>query len=112
MKLLADEDIEKQTARGVLRNLPGLDLVRAQDVGLQGVDDPAVLEWAAREGRALITCDVSTISDFAYERIANGKPMPRVIALRRPISIGEAIEDSLTLRKGREMLQLAEREAC
>ncbi len=30
---------------------PDLDLVRVQDVGLSGVDDPAVLAWAAENNR-------------------------------------------------------------
>jgi hypothetical protein len=45
-------------------------LVRVQDVGLSGTDDPRVLEWAAGHERILLTHDVATITAFAYERVA------------------------------------------
>jgi hypothetical protein len=55
------------------------------------------LEWAAREGRVLLTHDANTITAFAYDRIAHGLPMPGVfeVSLRIPISI--AIEEILLL---------------
>jgi hypothetical protein len=36
MKLLVDENFHRAIVRGLLRQLPGLDLVRVQDVGLRG----------------------------------------------------------------------------
>jgi hypothetical protein len=38
--------------------------------------DPAILEWAAQEGRVLLTHDVADMTKYAYERIRTGKPMP------------------------------------
>jgi predicted nuclease of predicted toxin-antitoxin system len=52
-----------------LRRRPDIDLVRVQDVGLSGEDDPTILSWAASENRILLTHDVATITRFAYERI-------------------------------------------
>jgi hypothetical protein len=49
-----------------------------QDVGLTGADDPTILEWAAAGGRILFTHDVSTMTRFAYERVAAGLAMPGV----------------------------------
>jgi predicted nuclease of predicted toxin-antitoxin system len=40
----------------------GLDGVRLQDAGLPGQDDATVLELAIKQGRALISHDVSTIT--------------------------------------------------
>ncbi|CAG0982323.1 hypothetical protein ANRL3_02213 [Anaerolineae bacterium] len=74
-----------------------LDIVRLQDVGLAGVDDPTVLEWAANEGRVLLTHDVSTITRYAYERIRAGRSMPGVFEVGRAVSIARAIEDILLL---------------
>ena len=76
MRFLADENFNIDIVRGLLRRKTDLDIVRVQDVGLSGADDPTVLEWAAREGRVLFTHDVSTITNYAYERISAGKPMP------------------------------------
>ena len=47
----ADENFNNDIIRGLLRRNPELDIVRIQDNGLSGVDDPTVLEWAAKEGR-------------------------------------------------------------
>jgi hypothetical protein len=45
--LLADENLDANIVRGVLRRLPGIEVVRVQDVGLTGADDPTVRAWAA-----------------------------------------------------------------
>ena len=39
-------------------------------------DDPTVLEWAALQGRAVQTHGVATMTNFAYERMQAGLPMP------------------------------------
>ena len=78
-------------------DLPGLDIVRVQDVGLSGADDPAVLEWAAREGRIVLTHDVSTLVSFAFERIASGRLVPGVFAARSSGPVGSTIEDLVLL---------------
>jgi hypothetical protein len=54
LRLVADENFNNNIVRGLLRREPDLDIVRVQDVGLSGVDDPTVLEWAAQEGRVLL----------------------------------------------------------
>ena len=51
IKFLADENLNNQIVRGVLRQNPDIDIVRVQDVGLKGADDPDVLSWAAQDGR-------------------------------------------------------------
>ena len=51
LRLAADENFNNNVIRGLLRRVPALDIVRIQDVGLSGADDPSVLEWAALEGR-------------------------------------------------------------
>ena len=58
LRFLADEDFDNDIVRGMLRRLSRMDIVRVQDVGLSGALDPRVLEWAAREGRVLLTHDV------------------------------------------------------
>ena len=97
LRLAADENFNNIVVRGLLRRKPELDIVRIQDVGLSGADDPTVLEWAAREGRILLTHDVSTITRYAYDRVRAGQPMPGVFEVSRAISIGRVIEDILLL---------------
>jgi hypothetical protein len=97
LRLAADENFNADIVRGLLRRLPDLDIVRIQDAGLSGADDPAVLDWAAREGRILVTHDISTSVTFAFERVADGRPMPGVFAARSSGAIGSTIEDLLLL---------------
>ncbi len=74
-----------------------MDIVRVQDAGLSGADDPTVLEWAAREQRVLLTHDVSTITRYAYERVRQELAMPCVFEIPRGLAIIDAIEDLLLL---------------
>lgn len=97
LRLAADENFNNDIVRGLLRRNADLDIVRIQDTGLSGADDPAVLEWAAQERRVLLTHDVRTITRYAYERVDSGKRMPGVIEVGRSVSIGLAIEDLLLL---------------
>jgi len=97
LRLAADENFNSDIVRGLLRRKPNLDIVRIQDVGLSGADDPTVLEWSAEEGRVLLTHDVSTITHYAYELVRAGKPMPGVFEVSRNIPIGVVIEDVLLL---------------
>lgn len=74
LSFAADENLNFDIVRGVWRRRAAIDIVRIQDVGLSGADDPTVLAWAAEAGRLLLTHDVATITFFAYERIRNGAP--------------------------------------
>ena len=95
--LAADESFNNDIVRGLLRRKPDLNVVRVQDAGLSGADDPTVLEWAAREGRILLTHDVSTMTHHAYERVRAGMSMPGIFEVSRDIPVGSVIEDILLL---------------
>ena len=97
LRLAADENFNNDIVRGVLRRNAAVDIVRIQDVGLSGADDPTVLEWAAQTGRALLTHDVATITHYAYERVRSDRPMPGVFEVGRGVPVGRAIEDILLL---------------
>ncbi len=97
LRLAADENLNNNIVRGLLRRKPELDIVRIQDAGLSGADDPTVLEWAAQESRVLLTHDVTTITRYAYARVQLGQPMPGVFEVSRAIPIGQVIEDILLL---------------
>jgi predicted nuclease of predicted toxin-antitoxin system len=97
LKFLADENFLSAILRGLLRRNPEIDIVRAQDQGLTNTDDPLILEWAASHDRIVLTHDLRTMPDFAYERIARQQKMPGMIAMRQDIHIGTAIEDILLI---------------
>jgi len=97
LRFAADENFNNDIVRGVLRRNPNIDIVRVQDADLAENADPAVLEWAAKENRVLLTHDVSTMTRYAYERVANNLPMPGVFEVTRKVPIGVAIEEILIL---------------
>jgi predicted nuclease of predicted toxin-antitoxin system len=97
IKLLADENFDNTIVRGLFRRNSALDIVRVQDVRLSGEDDPTVLEWAAQEGRVLLTHDVATITRYAYDRVRQGQAMPGVIEIKTDAPIGQVIEDVFIL---------------
>ena len=55
LRLAADENFNRDIVRGLLRRKPDLDIVRVQDAGLAGADDSSVLEWAAVQGRVVLS---------------------------------------------------------
>ena len=100
--LIADENFNNDIVRGMLRRKPDLDIVRVQDVGLSNEDDRVILEWAAKENRVLVTHDVTTITNFAYERVRAGKSMPGIIEVNDDLPIGQAINDILLVVESSE----------
>lgn len=97
LRLGADENFNGDIVRALLRRKPDFDIVRVQDVGLSGADDPAVLEWAAGEGRIVVTHDISTLAGYAFARVAAGRSMPGVFAVHSEGPIGSVIDDLLLL---------------
>ena len=100
LPLAADENFDNGILRGLRQRRPDLDVVRVQDVGLSGADDPAILAWAAREGRVLLTHDIRTMPRYAYERVQAGQLMPGIFVLAADTLIGQAIEELLLLVEG------------
>jgi hypothetical protein len=58
---------------------------------MRGVDDETVLEWAAAEGRMLLTHDVSTLIDFAWKRVVAG------VAVSQQAPVGSVVADLVLL---------------
>jgi Domain of unknown function (DUF5615) len=95
LRFLVDENFDNRILAGLRRRRPELDILRVQDVGLIGAEDPVILAWAAEDERILLTHDVATVPPFAYERVLAGVAMPGVIEVPFQMPIGEAIEELL-----------------
>ena len=100
LRFLADENFNNQIIRGILRQRPNFDIVRVQDVGLSETDDRVILEWAAQQGRILLTHDVETMTRYAYERVQSGFAMPGVFEISRSVPVGLAIEEMILIAEG------------
>ena len=97
LRFVADENFNGAIARGLLRRRPTLNLVRVQDLGLSGINDPDLLAWAAREQRVILTHDVTTLRQFAEDRVSAGLPMPGVFEVGDHLSIRQVIDDLLLI---------------
>ena len=54
LRLLADENFNDDIVRGLLLRQPDLDIVRVQEVGLGGAEDPDILAWADENNRIVV----------------------------------------------------------
>src|SRR6516225_9048624 len=97
LRLLADENFDEDIVRGLLLRQLDLDIVRVQDVGLAGAEDPDVLAWASENNRIILTHDRATMSDYAYERVAAGENMAGVFILNDRFPVGRAIDELLLM---------------
>ena len=93
LRLLSDEDVPGDIIRGLRHRRPELDVVRVQEVGLMASIDLVILDWAAREGRQIITRDRNTMTGHAYDRIALGLSMPGLFVIPERMPIGPAIKE-------------------
>jgi hypothetical protein len=91
--LAADHNVDARIVAGLLRHMPDLDFVHIRAFGLAEASDPIVLEWAAQQGRVLLTHDRATLEGFAYERVGRGESLGGVIALAAQCPIGLAVEE-------------------
>ena len=92
LRWLAGENFDNDILRALFRRKPGIDAVRAQDVGLTRIDDEALLAWAAEQGRIVLTHDRQTMPKHAYDRVRSHQPMPGLIVVSDRMPVGEAIE--------------------
>ncbi len=97
-RFLADENFNNRILTGLRRHQSLLlDIARVQDVGLYGADDPRVLQWAAQEGRILLTHDYKTMPQHVAEVLASGQSIAGIIFVPKFMPIGEAIQDILII---------------
>jgi hypothetical protein len=103
LRFLTGEDFDGRLANALLARVPGLDLVRVQDVGLMHTPDPDILAWAAAEGRIVLTHDRNTMTGFAKNRVNAGQPMPGLFVVDRPVSLGRILNDLEAMAAASEM---------
>ena len=93
LRLLSDEDITGAIVAGLRQRQPSLDIVRVQEVGLMQTPDPDILEWAASEGRQILTRDRKTMTRHAHDRVVQGLPMAGVFVIPEHMPIGVAVKE-------------------
>jgi len=90
IKLASDENFDGDILRGLVRRLPGLDVVRVQDAGLAETPDPY---WPGRRGNNGFSLPMTTtMPNFACDRVRAGTSMPGVFLVSNLIPKGQAID--------------------
>ncbi len=64
---------------------------------MRKVDDPAILDWAASNGRILLTHDRATMPDLAYERLSQGQQMSGLFVINDRMPVRQVIDELLLL---------------
>src|ERR1700731_4848849 len=103
LRFLTDEDFDGRLTSALLARIPGLDLVRVQDVGLVHTPDPGILAWAAAEGRVVLTHDRNTMAGFASTRVHVGEPMLGLFVVDRQASFSQVLSDLEAMAGASEM---------
>ena len=93
LRFVADENFNNDVVNGVRQHSSKIDIVRVQDGDLAGARDPEILAWAAEENRIVLSHDISTMTKYAYDRIAAGEPMSGLFIVPAGRSARGAIEN-------------------
>lgn len=93
LRFLANEHVPSALTDAVRRLDPAPDIVRVQDVGLRTASDPTLLDWAAQNGRVLLSEDRATITGLAADWLAAGLPFAGVVLFRRSVTVGRLAAD-------------------
>jgi hypothetical protein len=97
VRFLADADLDHAIVQGVRRLEPAIDFKSANDAAIEGLLDPEVLELAAREGRVLVSHDLSTMPVYFAARCQSGLKSPGVLLVTQSAAIAEIIESLLII---------------
>lgn len=98
MRWLADENFRNAIIRGLLRQAPALDILRAQDVAeLRGQDDLVLLGFATAEERVVVTHDLSTMIPAMREQRRLASRCAPIVFVPDSLPVSAAIEDLLLL---------------
>ena len=93
LRFLADHNFNEAIISGVYLQDETVDILRVRQVGMQQTPDPEILEWAAHNGRIVLSHDVNTMEGYAYSRIVAGLPMPGLFTVAEGEPIGPVIQD-------------------
>jgi len=92
IRFQADNDLKFGIVKAARRREPSMEFVSAHEAGLDGVDDPEVLNRAAEEGRVLVSHDRRTMLQYFRAHLAEGKSSPGLLIVSQGADIGQVVE--------------------
>jgi uncharacterized protein DUF5615 len=96
VRFQADADLKHAIVRATLRREPTIDFQSAQSADLVGLDDMAVLAFADREGRVLVSHDSRTMPSHFAEFISKNTS-PGVVIASQQLTIAMVVEELLLI---------------
>jgi len=96
VRFQADANLNQIILWAVRRREPAVDFQTPMEAGLTGLNDPAVLAVAAREGRVLVTHDRKTMPRHFFEFIST-ETSAGVLIIPQYLSVTAAVDDLLLI---------------
>jgi predicted nuclease of predicted toxin-antitoxin system len=96
LRYQADTDLNEDIVTGVQRRAPEIDFQTAHEAQLEGLEDPDVLDAAAREGRILVTHDRKTMPKHFGSFIA-ARQSPGLLIISQHTDLLLAIEELILI---------------
>jgi hypothetical protein len=97
IRFLADSDLREAIVTGLRAQEPAIDFMTANQANLFGRKDPFVLEFAANQGRILVSHDRRTMPGHLSARLRSGGTSPGVLIARQEDSVGPIVEALLLI---------------
>jgi hypothetical protein len=97
IRFLADSDLDVAIVTGLRAQEPAIDFMTANQANLYGRKDPFVLEFAANQGRILVSHDRRTMPGHFSARLRSGRRSPGVLLVRQHSSVGPIVEALLLI---------------
>lgn len=92
IRFQADYDFNKKIVRALRHRYPFMDFQGGHEAGFEGLHDEQVLEIAAREGRILVSHDVTTMP-VHFASFISRQYSPGVLLIPQSLPISIAIEE-------------------
>ena len=92
IRFQADNDLKFGIVKAARRREPSMDVLSAQEAGLDGVGDPELLERVALEGRVLVSHDRRTMLDHFRARLAAVQSSPVLLIVMQDASLGDVVK--------------------
>lgn len=89
---MADQDLNEHIVDGAQRPEPALEFIRARDVGMSDSNDAEILAYAAKNGFIVVSHDVNTMPNEAYQILDAGGVMNGLLMVQQSKPIGPVIE--------------------
>ncbi len=96
-RYLADNDLNDAIVVGTRRREPAAEFARLRDLGLATWSDSQVLDFDAAENWIVVSRDINTMRDAAYNRLEAGLVMHGLLLASQRTPVSSIIESLLLI---------------